>query len=62
MGMTNIDSDEVANEIVMLLRDEFLADTHYRLESLDACIVSLLKPDDDDTNRLVEFQREVHTL
>ena len=62
MAMTTTDSDAIANDIVMQFREEFLADCQSRLETLDACIVSLLASDDGDTDRLVEFRREVHSL
>lgn len=58
----DIDSDVIANDIVMRLREEFLADSQSRLEILDACIVSLLASDDGGADRLVEFRREVHSL
>lgn len=61
-SMTNIDNDVIVSDIMMRLREDFLADSQCRLDILDACIVSLLAADDDGADHLVEFRREVSNL
>lgn len=54
--------DVISDDIMTQLREDFLATSLERLETLDQCIVSLLSSDGDDTDHLVEFQREIHSL
>ena len=60
--MTSFDHDGISHDILMQLREEFLAHSQTRVEILDACIASLSAPDDGGADRLIEFQREVHNL
>ena len=60
--MSGIDPDGISLDILMQLREEFLGHSQTRVETLDACIASLLAPADGGADCLVEFRREVHNL